>query len=78
MMLAASAKRAEAWNSPSALMTLTPFALGLGLPRHRALHVLRKVDVLHLDRNDLDAHGSVCSSKIACKRWFTLSRSERR
>ena len=30
-------------------------ALGLGLPRHRALHVGRQIDVLHLDRRHLDA-----------------------
>ena len=30
-------------------------ALGLGLAGHRPLHVLRQIDVLHLDRRDLDA-----------------------
>ena len=32
-------------------------ALGLGLPRHRALHVLRQIDVLDLDRRHLHAPG---------------------
>ena len=32
-------------------------ALGLGLPRHRALHVWRQIDVLHLDGRHLDAPG---------------------
>ncbi len=31
-----------------------PLALGLGLARHRALHVARDLDVLHLDDRDLD------------------------
>ena len=30
-------------------------ALGLRLLRHRALHLERQVDVLHLDHRDLDA-----------------------
>ena len=32
-------------------------ALGLGLPRHGALHLLRQVDVLDLDHRHLDAPG---------------------
>ena len=32
-----------------------PLALGLGLARHRPLHRLRDLDVLDLDRRDLDA-----------------------
>ena len=32
-----------------------PLALGLGLPRHRALHVAGDLDVLDLDDRDLDA-----------------------
>ena len=32
-----------------------PLALGLGLPRHRPLHLLGQLDVLDLDRRDLDA-----------------------
>ena len=32
-------------------------ALGLGLPRHRALHVLRQIDVLHFDGRHLDPPG---------------------
>ena len=32
-----------------------PFALGLRLPGHRALHPLRDLDVLHLDDRNLDA-----------------------
>ena len=35
--------------------TLFPF--GLGLARHRALHVLGQIDVFHLDRRHLDAPG---------------------
>ena len=34
-----------------------PLALGLGLPRHRALHRGRQLDVLDLDDGDLDAPG---------------------
>ena len=34
-----------------------PLALGLGLARHRPLHRLRDLDVLDLDRRDLDAPG---------------------
>ena len=34
-----------------------PLALGLGLPGHGALHLLGQVDVLDLDRGDLDAPG---------------------
>ncbi len=33
----------------------TLLALGFGLPGHRALHVGRQIDVLHLDRRHLDA-----------------------
>ena len=32
-------------------------ALRLGLPRHRALHLVGQIDVLDLDRGDLDAPG---------------------
>ena len=33
----------------------TPFALGLGLGRNRALHVLGQIDVLQLDHDHLDS-----------------------
>ena len=33
----------------------TLLALGFGLPRHRALHIGRQIDVLDLDRRHLDA-----------------------
>ena len=53
---AACASVSEAWSSPCGRDDLgPPFALGLGLAGHRALHPVRQVHVLHFDGRDLDA-----------------------
>jgi hypothetical protein len=56
-ILAAFASCVDAWNSPSAWITWRVSPLRFRLPRNRALHLLREIDVLHLDRRHLDAPG---------------------
>ena len=51
-------------------------ALGLGLPRHRALHLVRQVDVLDLDHRDLDPPRVGVLVDDLLQVAFSLSRSE--
>jgi len=55
MMSEAASSGAAASCSPSALTTLALLPLGLGLPGHRTLHAVRKLDVLELQERDGDA-----------------------
>jgi hypothetical protein len=46
-----------------------PLAFGFCLSRHGALHLLRQVDVLHLDRRDFDPPIFQIPSNLVGDRW---------
>ena len=52
-----------------------PFPLGLGLARHRPLHLLGQAHVADLDELDLTPHASVCSSSAVFSSPLMRSRS---